>query len=152
MTTISVAPMTAGRVRLEFFRKRRPEGTATTRVNTETGTMKVSTPAATVFDLVRHVRASGHLDNVATVIAELADLVTPDALARAAAAAHVTEVQRAGYLLELTGQDELAEALERFLVDRRVALSPLRPDVASTGAPRSERWKLLVNEQVEPDL
>lgn len=152
VTTKPVAAMTAGRVRIEFYRKRNFEHTATTRVNTETGTLSVSTPEATVFDLVRHFRSCGYLDNVATVIAELADAITPSALVRAAAAAHVTEVQRAGYLAELVGREDLARSLEEALATRKVATAPLRPGTPTAGGVASERWKLVINERVEPDL
>lgn len=152
VTTRPTAPMTAGRVRLEFYRKRSFAQTSTASVNTDTGTMRVSTPESTVFDLVRHVDACGHLDNVATAIAELAEVLRPRALADAAAAAHLTEVQRAGYLLELAGQEELARSLEGFLRERPVPQTLLRPGVVAEGAPRSARWKLDLNERVEPDL
>lgn len=152
VTTQATASMTAGRVRLEFFRKRNLEDSSTTRVNTEMGTMRVSTPEATVFDLLRHVQACGHLDNVATVIAVLADVITPRAFTEAAAEAHVTEVQRAGYLLELVGRVDLAQALESFLDGRQVPIALLRPGAESKGVPKSERWKLALNEHVEPDL
>jgi hypothetical protein len=122
------------------------------RMNTETGTMRVSTPEATVFDLLRHVEACGHLDNVATVIAELADVIAPRAFVRAAAVAHVTEIQRAGYLLELVGREELARSLESVLQRRRVSMARLRPGAESKGVPTSRRWKLALNEHVEPDL
>lgn len=114
--------------------------------------MRVSTPEATVFDLLRHAHACGHLDNVATVIAELADVITPLAFTEAAARAHVTEVQRAGYLLELVGREDLAQSLESFLDGEQVQIAPLQPGVGSKAVPRSERWKLAINEHVEPDL
>lgn len=114
--------------------------------------MRVSTPEATVFDLLRHVQACGHLDNVATVIADLADVITPQAFTSAAARAHVTEVQRAGFLLELVGREDLAELLERYLDGRRFPTARLRPGAEALGALRSERWKLALNEHVDPEL
>ena len=44
----------AGRGRIRFFVKKRLTETPTTDVQTETGTMRVSTPEATAFNLVRY--------------------------------------------------------------------------------------------------
>jgi predicted transcriptional regulator of viral defense system len=151
-TDVPTRPMRVGRVRLEFFRRRGIALAATLRVQTETGTMVVATPETTIFDLLRHVHSAGHLDNVATVFAELAEAVRPEPLQRAAGGASVAEVQRAGYLLELTGQEELARALEHHLKERRVRRALLRPDRTADGMPRSARWNLVLNERVEPDL
>ncbi len=40
--------------------------------------MRVSTPEATALDLVRFVTAAGHIGNVATVLAELSEELTPN--------------------------------------------------------------------------
>jgi len=144
--------MVSGRVRIAYFRKRSIERVATTRVKTDTGYMAVSTPEATVFDVIRHAPAAGHLSNVATVLSELAEAIDADKLAAAAAVASVPEVQRAGYLFELVEQDELASSLEAFLSTQRVRPVRLRPDVEAVGAPVQERWRLFINEDVEPDL
>ena len=148
LTSIPTASMSAGRVRLEFFRKRRIERIETVRTKTETGYMKVSSPEATVFDLIRHVRAAGHLSNVATVFAELGEVINPVRLAASASAASWPEVQRAGYLLQLVGHEALAETI----ATRRKRPAPLRPDVDVQGAPFDDRWCLFINEHVEPDL
>jgi len=152
MTDGVLAPTSAGRVHLVFFRKRHLEATPTVRMNTPTGTMCVATPEATVFDLVRHVGACGGIDNVATVLAELADALDPQALGDAAALAHLTEVQRAGYLLEQVDRPDRADVLAQQLEGRRVPATALRPDAPIDGAPRVDRWRLLVNAVVEPDL
>lgn len=60
---------------------------------------------------VGHPERCGDLDNVATVIAELAESIEGDALEAEARRAPVAWVQRLGYLLALVEQDELAERL-----------------------------------------
>lgn len=152
VTSTVLAPMTAGRVRLEFHRKRRIAETATLRVNTPTGTMVVSTPASTVFDLVRHVEACGHLDNVATVLAELADQLDAEPLLAAAAHAHLTEVQRVGYLFELVGEEACAAVLDRYLRDHVPPSTALQVGAPVDGVDHSDRWRLWINATVEPDL
>ena len=47
-------------------------------VNTPRGTLLVSTPAATALDLVGYQHQAGGLDNVATVLSELAERIEPE--------------------------------------------------------------------------
>ena len=58
----------------------------------------------------------------------------------------------AGYLLELVDHAELARPLAELLATRRVRPAPLRPDADSKDMPTNERWNVVVNERVEPDL
>jgi predicted transcriptional regulator of viral defense system len=59
-------------------------------------------------------------------------------------------VQRLGYFLELGGHEASARAVERWLARRRrVRVSALVPSAPVRGAEFSERWKLLVNADVE---
>lgn len=152
VTNIPTSPMAAARVRIEFFRKRQIELIDTKREKTETGYMTVSSPEATVFDLIRHVRAAGHLNNVATVLAEMGEVISPDKLAASAAVASRPEVQRVGYLFQLVGREELTRTLSGVLASGRTRPALLRPDADIEGAPFDKRWCLFVNEEVEPDL
>ena len=141
-----------GRVRVGFVQSGRLEQTPVVRLNTATGTMAVSTPEATAFDLVRYRSASGGLNNVATVLSELAESIDSRELLVVAASVEVAVVQRTGFLLELVGAHQPADALAEWL--SRVGSHPvaLRPDLPIQHAPRNARWRVLVNDQVEPDL
>ncbi len=69
-----------GRVRIEFHVSNRMSGAATQGMQTETGTMVVSTPETTAFDLVRFPSAAGYWSNIATVLSELAGQLDPSRL------------------------------------------------------------------------
>ena len=75
---------------------------------TDTGTMRVSGPALTALDLLRYPRAAGGLDNVATVLADLAEKIDGGQLAALSAHAERPVVQRLGYLLDRLGHQERA--------------------------------------------
>jgi len=150
VTDLPRRPLTVGRVRIAFIRGR-VASTPVRLVNTPTGTMRVSTPEGTAFDLVRHVSVCGGLNHVATVLGELAEEMDEAALPDAARGVELTVVQRTGYLLDLAGAQRLTEPLARWLADRRTFLAPLRPDLSSSGAPRDGRWHVMVNDDVEPD-
>ena len=114
--------------------------------------MRVSSPEATAFDLVRFTPAAGHLDNVAVVLGELAEKLDPAALATLAHAYAVPEAQRLGYLLEQLGQRKLAESLAGWLEIRRHRPVLLAPGQAHGKAPADRRWSVVANVTVEADL
>jgi len=153
VTDVPQRPARAGRARIRFLMKAGLASTATVDVKTNTGTMRVSTPEATAVDLVRYPHAAGGLDNVATVLTELADRLDASRLVSAAEAdGEAAHVQRLGYLLELVGAAQCARRLAVWIDrrdPRRVLLRPGRP---SKGAELDARWRVVVNETVEPDL
>lgn len=152
VTNYPTTPMSAGRSRIQYYRKRKIELSAVMRIKTETGYMTVSTPETTVFDLIRHIHASGGLNNIATILIELAEVIDPSKLVTAATTASWSEVQRTGYLLQLVGNEHLAESLAVLLDSRRKRPALLKPDSEFEGATFDERWYLHINEQIEPDL
>jgi predicted transcriptional regulator of viral defense system len=144
-------PARVGRVRLEFHMSWHAESAPVVGVQTETGSMRVSTPEVTAYDLVRFAPAAGHVSNVATVLGELAEKLDPTALAALAPSYLVPEVQRLGYLLDLLGEGDLAAPLAAWLRDRRHRSVPLAPGRAIGGVP-DPHWRVVPNETVEVDL
>jgi len=141
-----------GRVRIEFHVSRRVEEAATLPVQTVTGSMVVATPETTAFDLVRFPAAAGYWSNIATVLSELAEKLSPAALADASARVAQTDVQRLGWMLDFVEQCELANSLAGVLDGKR--LQPTRLSAADAADPAllDPRWRVLVNADVEPDL
>ncbi len=144
-----------GRVRLRFIRSHDVATRPTVTLNTPTGTIIVSTPEVTVFDMVAAPQHSGGLSNIATVIAQLVedDKLDPAELASVAAGYPAPVVQRAGWLIEFTAREA---GLELALDTLRAAINRSRPTPLSTGTEgrgrRDERWNVIVNADVEPDL
>jgi predicted transcriptional regulator of viral defense system len=151
ITDVALRPAHAGRLRIHFFLKKRIESTPTTEVKTATGTMRVSTPEATAFDLVRYLAAAAQLGNVATVLAELAEKLDPRRLVQAAEAhVAVSVVQRTGLLLDQLGRAKLTDPLKAWLDEQRPTPTLLSPSHRAAG-PRDERWRVVVNESFEVD-
>lgn len=140
-----------GRVRVQFHASNLVEGAATERVQTETGSMVVSTPETTAFDLVRFPAAGGYWSNIATVLSELAVKLDADRLTAGAARVARSDVQRLGWLLDRVGETELADALAKALDGRRLLPTPLTGARDTTAARLDPRWRILVNDDVEPD-
>jgi predicted transcriptional regulator of viral defense system len=141
-----------GRVRVDFHASNLVGDAATQTMQTETGTMAVSTPETTAFDLVRFPAASGYWSNIATVLSELAEQLNPKLLATGAARVARSDTQRLGWLLDYLEKRDLADALAGVLRDKRLVPTALSPVRDTADAPLDPRWRVLVNDVVEPDL
>ena len=152
MTDRTLRPTTVGRARIRYFVKRHLRQTPTMDVKTYTGAMRVSTPESTAIDLVRYVESAGHLSNVASVLAELAEVLDSSRLVQAAQAdVELSVVQRLGFLLSYVGAAAVAEPLARWLDEQRPRPVPLRSDREPGVASKDSTWQVFVNESVELD-
>jgi predicted transcriptional regulator of viral defense system len=125
---------------------------------TDTGRMKMSSVELTVLDLVRYPHAAGGLDNITTVIGDLAERIAAVKLATLSAAFERSVIQRLGYLLDRFAHPELAEALHAVLPkDSALPWTELeRPQVAIDGLPlapieRNARWHVIARRVPERD-
>jgi predicted transcriptional regulator of viral defense system len=156
VTTARLRDREFGRVRLSFITSATTASRPVVSVNTPTGTMKVSTPEATVLDLVDDPRHGGGLSNIATVIGELLedDQLDIAQLVLAAVQYPLSVVQRTGWMIEHAaseiGKDVDLEGLAEIANRRteRTLLSTSGPRRGST----DHRWRVVVNTEVESDL
>ena len=144
-------PARAGRVRIEFHMSRVLARTPIVELPTDTGSIRVASPEATAFDLVRYPAAAGYLDNAATVLGELAERVAPEALERCAREQALPDVQRLGYLLQQLGRQDRAKALEKRLVGERLRPVLLAPERSRGRARPDPLWRVVPNEKIEID-
>ncbi len=151
MTSKPTREMRAGKVAIQFFMSSKVDQMPVTEKQTETGIMRVATPETTAFDLVRYQAGAGHLSNIATVLAELAENMDAQALVSTACLVRLPDVQRLGYLLDTVGEGNLAVPLARWLDTRRPRTIPLRPG-KSADVEVDQRWHILPNEELEVDL
>ncbi len=141
-----------------YFRKSLEVVAGTEDRKTDTGTMKISSAALTALDLLRYPQASGGIDSVATVLADLADTIDPGQLAALSASVERPVVQRLGHLLEHLGEDAAAGAMLEALrargslpwteLDRHEVQDP---DFAPEPQRRDPRWRVIVRRVPEPD-
>jgi predicted transcriptional regulator of viral defense system len=120
---------------------------------TEAGYLKISNPALTATDLIQYAKRVGGITRVAEVLAELVEVIKPesfsDLLNEYVPAAIL---QRLGYLLDKVLHNiSLADALEKTIKQKDVALfrTPLKAAAATKGFPVDERWKVIVNTEIE---
>lgn len=141
-----------GKVRVEFIARKNMEKIPTTDFKTPRGYLKISVPAATAFDLVGYPRHAAGLDNVATVLAELAEQIDGVDLRQIAELSPISWAQRLGYLLDIMGAQDKTEALAGYIAQKKPVVVPLVPSQPRRGISRLERWRLLVNAKVEADV
>jgi predicted transcriptional regulator of viral defense system len=152
MVPRSRRPLICAGVRVDFVARADMLGTPVVERNTPTGVLRVASPAATAVELVGYAERCGYLDNVATVLAELAESIDAEALTAEAARAPRAWAQRLGYLLVLVDELDLAESLDATLREAELFTVPLAPWRDMAGAPRDPRWQVAVNTRVELDL
>jgi len=145
-------PIACGAVRVAFIACKRLKNVPTRLFNSPRGEVRVSTPEATAIDLVGYPGHAGGLDQVATVIAELAEDIDAGLLVKAAETAPLPWLQRLGYLLELESGAEKTRPLARFVASHARDYTLLSPGTEAQTAPRDKRWKLVINTDVEPEL
>lgn len=141
-----------GEVRVQFIARKDVETTSVIEKKTPRGFLRVASPEATALELVGYADQCGGLDNVATVLAELVEVIDAERLVSECMRSPLAWVQRLGYLLDLTGKHDLADTLVPSVVARAKDVAPLVRAATRSGAPRATRWKLAVNATVEPEL
>src|SRR5260370_2193668 len=113
--------------------------------NTPRGTMLVSTVEATEVDLVGYPHHAGGFDQVATILAELAEKIDPKRLAVAAKTAPLPWAQRLGHLLELLDAKQPASLLKAYVQENARDWTHLVPGARHPRAPRARHWLLHVH-------
>ena len=144
-------PIACGAVRVAFISRKRLRDVPARLFNTPRGAVNVSTPEATAIDLAGYPRHAGGLDQVATVVAELAEDIDAALLVKAAEIAPLPWAQRLGYLLELAGVGEKTQPLQRFVETHARDYAPLSPGIKASSSRRHKGWKLVINTDVEPE-
>ena len=152
MLTKPRRPIRCGKVRVAFIGRTRLPEVAVQSLNTPRGILRVSTPEATAVDLVGFHRRAGGMDQVATLLTELAERMDPHKLLAAAEIAPVTWAQRLGYLLESVDAGNLVAPLKDYVRSNAERTVLLLPGGNDRDHPRADAWKLRANADVDTDL
>lgn len=144
-------PIHRGAVKVSFIARKRITEVPVQSFNTPRGTILVSTVEATAVDLVGYEHVVGGLDQVATLLSELAEKIDPKRLVAAARTAPISWAQRLGYILELVGATAQVAPLKDYVRRAAKNVTPLLPAVPHENVPRANDWRLFVNTQVEAE-
>lgn len=140
-----------GKVRVMFVARKQIKEVSTRAFNTPRGEIQVSTPEATAVDLAGYPQHAGGLDNVATILVDLAESINPSLLPEAAATAPLPWTQRLGYMLDLTDAANVADPLRAYVRQNAREYTPLVPGRSSIDTKRDPDWKIIVNSELVPE-
>lgn len=158
ITNKPLRAITIGRSTINFIVKRDLQKTSTVKIKTPTGYMNVATREAIVFDLVHYVSHAGQLNNIATILIELADKIDPNKLLIAAKNEKPSFIQRAGYLLAKCAvqaglHSDITKPLLKWLRKQKLFPVPLRADKRiDKNTSKNQEWQVYENEVIEADL
>lgn len=153
VTTSPLREIRSGGLAIRFFSKSKFADIPLTSIKVQTGHIPVSTPETTAFDLIRYSRRIGGLDRALTVLQELSEKMESAKLVRAAEAEeNLACAQRLGFLLEKAGFTDLSRMLFQWVRRQKPLPVKLEPSLPSRGSRKDERWRLLVNIDIEGDL
>ena len=119
---------------------------------TSTGYFNISTPETILFDLVEFHRQIGGLEQVGLIAIELSERLTAKALLETAQFYPIPIIQRAGYLLEIIGRNDLSNIIGGHIQDRNPVYTFLNPSGNRERINKHPRWKLFINQELEIDL
>jgi predicted transcriptional regulator of viral defense system len=140
------------RLHIAFVKNSHLDETPVEKQNTETGQMSVSTPEATALDLVYYDDRAGHLDNVATVLNDLAEKLDPEELLSVAKNYHSrASVQRLGFILEYLGHENTVTELSDWIRQQDLSRVPLSTYDDRSKGERNRTWEVIVNRELQPD-
>lgn len=153
VTDKQMRSITVGQVRIQFLYKKIIEPHFFQQMKTPTGIISVSTPEMTAFDLVRYINAAGQVNNVATILSEMTNLLNPVMLGNLLKKndVEVSVAQRLGYLLNNLGLDINLSFLENQIKKKKPSRRLLVMGSNSPILEYNRRWQILVNESVEAD-
>lgn len=142
-------------IHIRFLKNKKTTETPFNVLNTERGMLRVSTPEATAFDLVKFYKSSGYFKQVTPVISGLRAQLKPDTLVETAKKGlyEWPIIQRLGYFLSLAGAsgEALTEPLAEWISSEKPRYIPLVPDKAYKETEKNLRWRIFVNESIEAD-
>ena len=147
VTTKVMPPIRLGKIVVRFFQKAAAEATPIESRQKQWAPLKVSTPEATVIDILQF-RPCG-VARAAMILSDLSRRFRkPNLIEALDATAETTTAQRLGYLLQYRGADTLASIVEGWLSTRRT--QPVDLEAGGGGAwAVDRRWLVKVNAKLE---
>lgn len=156
MTTFPVLRPTLKRgLKMNYISVRNIPDLLLVKVKTESGYMQISNPALTASDLIQFEKRIGGLTRAVAVLNELTEAIQPSDFNHLLLNhVPVTALQRLGYLLEnVCNNSILANALWEAMYREGLNMFriPLKASNKTKGFIAENRWKVIVNTQLETD-
>ncbi len=149
----TLLPVEKSHVRIDFVYKKEWNKDDIVPQKTNAGYVNVSSPELTALDLCYYPKHSGGVNQVATVLDELAEALDSDKVLDVSKRFNSTmAVQRLGFLLDFLGNEELTLPLKNWLATQKFYPTVLDPAEQSHNKVTGNFWKIIVNTDIETDL
>ena len=145
-------PLAVGRLRVQFFVKKRLLEVPTIPLEQAHAPLLISTPEATALDLLRYANRMGGVSRAAEMIEKLLERFKKGGLQKALRAeSEASNVQRLGYVLQELGRPDLCDIVAEHLPSRMatVLLEKRKPIPPGSVETISERWSVNVNSRLK---
>jgi predicted transcriptional regulator of viral defense system len=133
-----------------------PPESLTEKKKTETGYITISNPLLTAIDLISYEKKIGGLNRASTVINELFETVKRNDVNEALINyASVSSLQRLGFVLdEILNKKEIADRILSLCKNAgaKFYLIPLKASGKNQKERINEKWKLMINTEIEADF
>jgi predicted transcriptional regulator of viral defense system len=158
MVAKRIRPIRCGSVVIKFIYKKELNHVPTQLINVRTGYLTVSSPEATAMDLLLYLKQSGGINHIATILTELIEAIDPENVLQLANSSNeIVWVQRLGFLLETieplekNNRDMAVKLLSEYIHKIAPAYAMIVPGKIK-GFPRNEKWRVIVNTEIESDI
>jgi predicted transcriptional regulator of viral defense system len=144
-------------VKINFITKKEIPSQYITQIMTNSGYANVSSSELTAFDLIIYEKNVGGINRVATVLSELAEVMNFENISEEfLKSLNVAIIQRLGFLLDLLDYEDLSNSLfqkskNADIKFRKYPLSVLSEKKYFDGFPINDRWKIIINEEINID-
>ncbi len=146
MTNTPRRPVTVGQLHVVFFVKRGIQDTPTQILANASAPTRVSTPAATAFDLIRYAARIGGIGRAVETLRPLLPLIDQTALRAVLEAEDETATaQRLGYVFDKTGKARLAAVVKNWLPAIRPTILLETTSANHPAGPVAAPWRIIDN-------
>jgi len=152
-TSSLVRSRVIGRSDIRFYQRSNVSSLPTFRYKTKTGTVKVSTRAATMLSIANDLSNVSGLDNAANLIIELSETEDSfiDGVADCAGLFPISALRRLGWILDNFTDINGLESLET--ISRKSTVKQSKLSMYKTYSDRIDKtWSLDINERIDPDV
>jgi predicted transcriptional regulator of viral defense system len=140
------------KLKIRFFSKQDIVEYGIIQKKTPSGRINVSSPELTAFDLLDNIKQFG-INRITTILMELYEVMLPSRLSKITKLVdNKANTQRLGFILEnVVGEEKLSSALYKIISKTKLTKVTLSPLKKRTGE-LNDKWKIIINEQIETDL
>ncbi len=137
------------KLNIHFFVKSKWQESDITEKKTETGYIKVSSPALTAFDLVHYNKKIGGLNRIIPILEDLVESIKSIDLNKTAMCQKIPDMQRLGYLLEHLGNEKLAEVLFKRIMRKPLREIPISLAHKNREGILNNKWNVIINTELD---